>query len=351
MKLWAWVSRTPATVRCVRKMRSTTVTMSSSRLGKTRRDSCASCWRRGMKCCSVLSSSELPSVSLSKLTTHQFPRLLITRSMSTFATCGSTAAKGLYANLFFVLVHYAFGGVKAPSISLLESSTSTTGSTWRVPPPRGSLLAARLWASPSGSSSRSLFFQTRLYLMRLAASGPVSRLGPLSLLHWVFLLRQVRLSTRSMGSGADGRAFPSVFDSEFGHRVWYVLFLVYMFHGVARFRGGRTCFPITRVRLHVHCCLVLFCRRLPIQHVRAWPGGALFSEWLGSQFFRSSKSGSVVARDLSGKSHWLVLSCFHSLEPMKTSQATPGVSVARLVPWVFSQLTSRGGAGSDSSGM
>ena len=49
--------------------------------------------------------------------------------------------------------------------------------------------------------------------------------------------------------------------------------------------------------------------------------------------------------------HWLVLSCIHSLEPTKTSQATPGVSVARLFPWVFSQLTSRGGAGSDSSGI
>ena len=36
---------------------------------------------------------------------------------------------------------------------------------------------------------------TRLHLMpRLAASGPISRLGPLSLLHWVFLLRPVRLS-------------------------------------------------------------------------------------------------------------------------------------------------------------
>ena len=34
-KLWAWVSRTPATVRSVRKMKSTTLTMSSSGLGKT----------------------------------------------------------------------------------------------------------------------------------------------------------------------------------------------------------------------------------------------------------------------------------------------------------------------------
>ena len=49
--------------------------------------------------------------------------------------------------------------------------------------------------------------------------------------------------------------------------------------------------------------------------------------------------------------HWLVLSCIHSLEPTKTSQATPGVSVARLVPWINFQFTSRGGAGSDSSGI
>ena len=40
---------------------------------------------------------------------------------------------------------------------MLGSSTSTTGSAGRVPPPRGSLLAACLWASPSGSSCRSLF--------------------------------------------------------------------------------------------------------------------------------------------------------------------------------------------------
>ena len=50
---------------------------------------------------------------------------------------------------------------------------------------------------------------TRLHLMpRLAASGPISRLGPLSLLHWVFLLRPVRLSARSMGSGGRRTCFP-----------------------------------------------------------------------------------------------------------------------------------------------
>ena len=35
-----------------------------------------------------------------------------------------------------------------------------------------------------------------------------------------------------------------------------------------------------RERLHVHCCLALFCCWLPSQHVRAWLGGALFSGWL-----------------------------------------------------------------------
>ena len=65
-----------------------------------------------------------------------------------------------------------------------------------------------------------------------------------------------------------------------------------------------------------------------------------------SHLFRRSKGGSVGA----SRTGWCCLAS-HSLEPTKTSQATPGVSVARLVPWVISQLTSRGGAGSDSSGI
>ena len=49
----------------------------------------ASSWRRGVKCCSVLGSSELPSVSLSKLSTRQFPRLHISISMSLIChSCG-----------------------------------------------------------------------------------------------------------------------------------------------------------------------------------------------------------------------------------------------------------------------
>ena len=74
MKLWAWVSRTPATVRSVRRMSSTTFTLSSSGLEKTKHDSChrlsASCWGRGMKRCSVLGSPELPSVGVTFQAEH-----------------------------------------------------------------------------------------------------------------------------------------------------------------------------------------------------------------------------------------------------------------------------------------
>ena len=139
----------------------------------------------------------------------------------------------------YAFIHYAFGGVKAPSISVLGSSTSTTGSARRVPPPRGSLLAARLWVSPSGSSSRSLFL-IRGYT---SCRGWPPRLGPLSLLHWVFLLRPVSLSARSIGSGADGCAFPSAVDLVYCHRFQYVFSFSYNFRGVPAYRGGRTCFP------------------------------------------------------------------------------------------------------------
>ena len=82
-KLWAWVSRTPATVRSVRRMTSTTFTMSSSRLGKTRRDSCrclnASCWRRGMKSCSYLCFGFILRVAL-------FPQCFIWRIFYLFGS-------------------------------------------------------------------------------------------------------------------------------------------------------------------------------------------------------------------------------------------------------------------------
>ena len=101
-----------------------------------------------MKSCRVLGSSELPSVLLSMLSTLQFPRLHFSLSMSAFATCGTTTAKGLYANSFFVLNHYAFGGVRAQALSVFVLSTSTTGSSRRVPPQRGSRLAPLLQGLP-----------------------------------------------------------------------------------------------------------------------------------------------------------------------------------------------------------
>ena len=50
-------------------------------------------------------SSVPHSESFSKLSSHQIPRSPVSE--------GSTTAKGLYANFFFVLIHYAFGGVSA----------------------------------------------------------------------------------------------------------------------------------------------------------------------------------------------------------------------------------------------
>ena len=83
----------------------------------------------------------------------------------------STTAKGPYANSVYVLIHYAFGGVKASITFVFGLTTSTSGSNTRVPPPRGSLLAARPWATPSGSSGCSPLTWRHL-MPRFAACGP-----------------------------------------------------------------------------------------------------------------------------------------------------------------------------------
>ena len=133
----------------------------------------------------------------------------------------------------YAFIHYAFGSVKAPSISVLGSSTSTTGSARRVPPPRRVAPRRPSLGIPFWLVLPFSVLHARLHLMpRLAASGPISRLGPLSLLHWVFLLRPVRLSARSVGSGADGRAFPSAVDFVYCHRFQYVFSFSYNFRGV-----------------------------------------------------------------------------------------------------------------------
>ena len=121
-------------------------------------------------------------------------------------------------------------------------STSTSGSNRRVPPPRGFLLAAHPWASPSGSSTLSLVpFTSRNLMPKFAACGPVSRLGPLSLLLWVVPRCAVRLFAGSTFSGAGGCVFPSAIDFVFGDRFPYFSSFVYLFCRDCLFWGGRTC--------------------------------------------------------------------------------------------------------------
>ena len=103
----------------------------------------------------------------------------------------------------------------------------------------------------------------------------------------------------------------------------------YVFQSTAAWRHSVVCYQIEMCEqgLEEHC----------------FRGG-----WV-SQFFRSSKSGSVVARDLSAKSHWLVLCRFHSPETTKkTSPATSRVSFARLFLWFFYAARNVGRCGSKS---
>ena len=95
-------------------------------------------------------------------------------------------------------------------------------------------------------------------------------------------------------------------------------------------RHGRTCFPFTVEYILTSTAALHFSvvgyRVNMFEHGL---GEHCFRGGWASQLFRSSKSGFVVARDLSAKSHWLVSCRFHSLEATRTSQGTPGVSVAR----------------------
>ena len=58
--------------------------------------------------------------------------------MSTFATCSTTTAQGLYANSFFELIHYAFGGsagtVSACPLRLDHGVEQACSAAARVPP-------------------------------------------------------------------------------------------------------------------------------------------------------------------------------------------------------------------------
>ena len=104
-------------------------------------------------------SSESRSESFSKLSSHQIPRCLDIE--------GTTTAKGLYAKLFYVLTHYAFGGVSAQCVLLaLSTPLRPRGRTGvfrrREGPPRKSRLGHPLLPASSclafltvrGASSR-----------------------------------------------------------------------------------------------------------------------------------------------------------------------------------------------------
>ena len=158
---------------------------------------------------------------------------------------GSTTAKGLYANICFVLTHYAFGGVSAQCVLLALSTPlrprGRTGVFRRREGPASPvhlghplLPALALWVS---SCTR------RLLTPRCAACGSTLPMGPLSLLR---LLRHPscgHLSACITCSGADGRAFPSATAGGFQDRIPYLLVVVWLFRGVDLHQGGRMSFP------------------------------------------------------------------------------------------------------------
>ena len=177
-------------------------------------------------------SSEPLSESLSKLSSHQIPSL----------SEGTTTAKGLYANIFFVLSHYALRGRQCSVLALsTQHSTSTAGSNRRVPPPRGSSSQVHLghplppalavWVSlVRGVSSR----------RGAAACGSTFPVGPLSLLR---LLRHPScdcLCASTTCSGADGCVFPFATVGLFKNRIGYVIVFARLFCGASVYLGGQT---------------------------------------------------------------------------------------------------------------
>ena len=147
-------------------------------------------------------SSEPRSESFSKLSSHQIPRCLDIE--------GTTTAKGLYANLFYVLTHYAFGGVSALCVlPRTQHSTSTSGSNRRVPPPRGSSSPAPLGHPLLPALALRLFSLTRRILTpRCAACGSTFSVGPLSLLLVLRLRHCARLCARCTCPGGGRMCFP-----------------------------------------------------------------------------------------------------------------------------------------------
>ena len=164
-------------------------------------------------------SSEPPSDRASELNSHQKARPNFFRSRlqaelssnPSLSLEGTTTAKGLYANFFFVLYHYAFGGVSAQcSLFALCTPLRPRGRIGvfrrREGPPRKPLSG-----TPSSASSCTVFFIYEAYphaeVRRLRIHAPVD---PLSLL-LVLRLRSCELvyAREVPVQGADGCAFPS----------------------------------------------------------------------------------------------------------------------------------------------
>ena len=182
-------------------------------------------------------SSEPLSESLSKLSSHQIPHSL--------GSEGSTTAKGLYAYSFFVLNHYAFGGVRAQALSVLvlSTSTSTTESSWRVP-------AARV-PPRSPCPGHPLRFSRACPLVTYEAFPcPVDSLPPTRLWYGSACPSSLPTSSLLQASMRGGyvfqgvrRCFPGAIDTEFGHRNSYVFLTESLIHGDPVNRGVRTSFP------------------------------------------------------------------------------------------------------------
>ena len=159
-----------------------------------------------------------------------------------------------------------------------QHSTSTSGSNWRVPPPRGFRLAALLYGLPYFGSS-SLSSVRGFYSSRGLPPADPAGIRPPFFIKYVFIVE----FSYTRGERQPGR--PDVFPGRDCVQLRVRFPVAQGFKAdvldVLRVPGRSDVFPDRdRVRLHVHCCLALFCCWLPSQHVRAWPGGALFSGWL-----------------------------------------------------------------------
>ena len=204
--------------------------------------------------------------------------------MSTFATCGTTTAKGLYANIFFVLAHYAFGGVSAQCVLFaLSTPLRLRGRIGVFRRREGPVSVPFSLGSPSSAASSLSsvrgFFSSRGW----PPADPVGIRPPFVIKYVFVVVLSYTRGGRQPGPRSD--VFP-----------------------------GRDC-----VRLRVHCCIVLvllFAAESTCSSM-AW-GSTVFGVAGLVIYFEGRK---VVQWVLA---HWLVLSCIHSLEPTKTSQATGG---------------------------